>query len=243
MAAAACAIFAFYTLCRRATARSATHEVSGALLESRVSKGWALRNGPDTQRTRTRPPRHRELHEAGGAAAPEDTRPTRYCSPPLANTPPSTPRWHTASSNRNQPTCNHDIHAHTQSLYGVSVRYPSAPLRAHSLSSQTDRRQTDILPVCDPGSCLFCLLDLVIDLVSHRRQYRHVTLHATIGSRPWPALGVALIKRTIVPIFSRRPRAYAEPFRSARPAATGACGRRAPRGHHHTCSGCAVLGW
>ena len=142
----------------------------------------------------------------------------------------------------NQPTCNHDIHAHTQSLYGVSVRYPSAPLRAHSLSSQTDRRQTDILPVCDPGSCLFCLLDLVIDLVSHRRQYRHVTLHATIGSRPWPALGVALIKRTIVPIFSRRRRAYAEPFRSARPAATGACGRRAPRGHHHTCSGCAV-GW
>ena len=110
-------------------------------MESRVSKGWALRNGPDTQRTRTRPPRHRELHEAGGAAAPEDTRPTRYCSPPLANTPPSTPRWHTASSN--QPTNLQPRHTRAHTITVRCIRALSVRASPRSLTQLSDRQTTD----------------------------------------------------------------------------------------------------
>jgi hypothetical protein len=234
--------FLHFTRCAEARRRDRRqHEVS-ALLEKPCFKRVGSSYVTDrTQRTRTRP-RHRELHEAGGAAALEDTRPTRYCSPPLANTPPSTPRWHTASSNQPRHT-----HAHTITAWcicALSVRASPRSLTQLSDRQTTDRHTARLRPWLVP---LLSSRSRVIscpagDSTATGTLRGRSWLHATIGSRPWPALGVALIKRTIVPIFSRRRRAYAEPFRSARPAATGACGRRAPRGHHHTCSGCAV-GW
>ena len=107
------------------------HEGSGALLESRVSTG-----------SRTRPPRHRDLHEAGGAAAPEDTRPTRYCSPPLASTPPSTPRWHTARR-KQQPTNLQPRHTRAHTITVRCIRALSVRASPRSLTQLSDRQTTD----------------------------------------------------------------------------------------------------
>ena len=205
-----------------------------ALLETPFQK--------DTNKATTAPrtARGRRRRRAGGHASNE----ILFAPPGKYAAVDATLAHRKAQAATNQPATTTYTRTHNHCTVYPCVIRPRLSALTHSALRQTDDRPTycPSATLARASSVFSISCDLVFPPETVQLQARYVTLHATIGSRPWPALGVALIKRTIVPIFSRRRRAYAEPFRSARPAATGACGRRAPRGHHHTCSGCAV-GW